>query len=243
MSGRAGAALRIATRTLGELMTTLGLVTMLFAGYAVWGQTGAIDARQGQLDQQLDERWGASGDAPTVGPATPAPSGGGSKAPGNRSGSGDQGGPPGEAVARLHIPKLGKRWVVVEGVRSRDIRYAPGHYPGTALPGEVGNFSVAGHRTPAIFWRLDEVRSSDVIVVETRTSWYVYRVTGLSVVKPDAVEVIAPAPGSRGGAPTAKLLTLTTCHPKWSNGHRLVVRAELVRAQERVAGSPAELRS
>jgi sortase A len=47
-------------------------------------------------------------------------------------------------VARLTIPKLKKHWVVVEGVTPYDIRYAPGHYPDSAMPGEVGNFAVAG---------------------------------------------------------------------------------------------------
>ena len=61
-------------------------------------------------------------------------------------------------VGRLYIPKLGMEWVVVNGVRPQDIRYAPGHYPDTADPGQVGNFSVAGHRIRKIFWRLDELR-------------------------------------------------------------------------------------
>jgi Sortase domain len=54
----------------------------------------------------------------------------------------------GTAIGRLYLPRLHLHWVVVEGVALADIRYAPGHYPGTALPGDPGNFAVAGHRLP-----------------------------------------------------------------------------------------------
>ncbi len=54
----------------------------------------------------------------------------------------------GDGVAILHIPALGKKWqwVVVEGVGNEDLALGPGHFPGTAQPGEIGNFAVAGHR-------------------------------------------------------------------------------------------------
>jgi sortase A len=100
-------------------------------------------------------------------------------------------------VGRLYIPRLDKEWVVVNGVRPQDIRYAPGHYPDTAMPGEIGNFSIAGHRIKKIFWRLDELRPGDVIGVETRDFWYVYKVYGDEVVLPNAVQVVAPVPTSR----------------------------------------------
>ena len=37
--------------------------------------------------------------------------------------------------------------VIVEGTGTEDLKRGPGHYPGTAMPGQVGNFVVAGHRT------------------------------------------------------------------------------------------------
>jgi sortase A len=136
--------------------------------------------------------------------------------------------------------------VVVNGVRPADIRYAPGHYPDTALPGKVGNFSVAGHRIRKIFWRLDELRSGDVIGVETRDSWYVYKVTSRQVVLPSATEVVAPVPGKPKAKPTKAMLTLTTCNPKFNNYERLIVHAELAETIPRDdtqedAGKPAEL--
>ena len=128
-------------------------------------------------------------------------------------------------MAALYIPKLDKHWVVVQGVSPADIRYAPGHYPDTAMPGEIGNFSMAGHRTKAIFWDIDKLVAGDPIVVETADTWFVYKVTGHEIVKPTAVEVVAPVPDQPGTTPTQALLTLTTCNPKFNNYQRLVVHA------------------
>jgi sortase (surface protein transpeptidase) len=151
---RSGGPVRTTARVLGEILITLGLVVLLFAVYEVYGKTAIINSHQNQLDQQLQSSW--SGPTPT---------------PTNSSG-GKSSAPlaplPCDAVARLYIPKLKKHWVVVEGVSLKDIRFAPGHYPGTALPGAIGNFAVAGHRVPAIFWDLNEVQKSDTIVVETK---------------------------------------------------------------------------
>src|SRR5262249_5657278 len=118
---------------------------------------------------------------------------------------------PGSSIARLYIPRLRLHWVVVEGVDLPDLAYAPGHYPGTAMPGQIGNFSVAGHRVPAMFWNLQEVGPGDQIIVETRSFWYVYQVTVNEIVTPHSIEVVAPTPDRPGVAPTTAMLTLTTC--------------------------------
>jgi LPXTG-site transpeptidase (sortase) family protein len=222
----AGTVFRTTIRSAGEIMITFGLVLLLFAGYEIWGKAAIIDAHQNDLDQQLGQEWNGPADDPTVGPSSPAVG-----AP-----------PPGNAVARLYIPKLDKHWVVVEGVTQKAIRYAPGHYPNSAMPGDVGNFSVAGHRTRAIFWRLDEVHDGDAIVVETKDAWFVYRVSSTEIVKPTAVEVVAPVPGKPGTRPTVAMLTLTTCNPKFNNYQRLIVHAKLLRKQDRSAGQPVELK-
>lgn len=216
-----------AVRVSGELLVTLGLVILLFAGYEIWGKSAIVDAHQSDLGQQLEQVWGPTGD-PTVAPspsASPAPPAAGTP------------------IAGLYIPRLGKNWVVVEGVSQKDIRYAPGHYPTTAMPGEVGNFAVAGHRNRATFWRLDELRPGDAIVVETRDQWYVYHVTESRIVKPSQVEVVAPVPGDPEATPTKQMLTLTTCHPKFDNYQRLIVHAEMQRVQDKSTGRPAELGS
>ena len=115
------------------------------------------------------------------------------------------------------------------------------------MPGQVGNFSVAGHRIKEIFWRLDELRAGDADRAwrrgPTGTST---RSPAHEIVKPTAVEVVAPVPDRPGRKPTQALLTLTTCNPKFNNYQRLIVHAELVATVKRDpalpdAGKPAEL--
>jgi len=221
-----GSRLRTSARTIGELMITVGLILLLFSAYEVWGKAIIVDGHQKDLDSQLAQAWGT----PTVaapGPSTAPPA---QLAP-----------PPGGSIARLYIPRLNKHWVVVQGVRQANLAYAPGHYPDSALPGQIGNFSVAGHRSPAIFWDLDTVAPGDAIVVETKDSYFIYRVTQNLIVLPTAVEVVAPVPGKPGAKPTEAMLTLTTCNPKWDNNQRLIVHAKLERSQPRTDGAPAEL--
>ncbi|GAA2844196.1 hypothetical protein Acy02nite_69120 [Actinoplanes cyaneus] len=220
---------RTGIRGAGEVMITFGLIVLLFAGYEVFGNSAAVQDGQDELAQELDQSW----NDPTVAPT--APTAKGPAAPGDN------------LVGRLYIPKLDKEWVVVDGVRPQDIKYAPGHYPETAKPGQIGNFSVAGHRIKKIFWRLDELKSGDVIGVETRTAWYVYQVYGQQIVKPNQVEVVAAVPNEPDATPKKALLTLTTCNPKFNNYQRLIVHAELVKTVPRDqskadAGMPAEMK-
>ena len=218
---------RTVARGTGELLITLGLIVLLFAAYEVWGKAAIVNAEQNTLDKQLAQQF-----------ANPQPSAGlGQAAP-----------PPlaGNALARLYIPKLNKNWVVVQGVTQKDIRYAPGHYPATAMPGQIGNFSVAGHRNRAIFWDLDQLKVGDPIVVETAQTFYVYKVTQSHVVLPTAVQVVAPVPNEPGRKPQDMMLTLTTCNPKFNNYQRLIIHAKLdpsdpTSVVQRAAGRPKEI--
>jgi sortase A len=212
--------LRAGVHTLGEVMITCGLVLLLFAAYEVWGKAAIVAGHQQDLDESLTRQW-----------STPPPA----------TASAEAAPPPGSSIGRLYLPRIGKHWVVVEGVRQKDIAYAPGHYPSSAKPGQIGNFAIAGHRSPAIFWDLDRMRTGDPVVVETRTTYYIYRVTQQRIVTPTSVGVVAPVPGKPGAKPTTAMLTITTCNPKWDNYERLVVHATLHRSQPRTAGRPAEL--
>jgi sortase A len=218
-----GSVVRGISRGAGEILITFGLIVLLFAGYEVWGKDAIVGDHQNDYNNQLSQQWAGE---PTVAPSTPK----------NTVAPGD-----GQVMAKLFIPRLKKNWVVIQGVSIADIRYAPGHYPDTAMPGEVGNFSVAGHRTRAIFWDLDQLKPGDPVVVQTADTWFVYKVTGHEVVKPTAVEVVAPVPNKPGQVPNQALLTMTTCNPKFNNYQRLVVHGLLDRTQPRSAGDPAEM--
>jgi sortase A len=213
--------IRTAIRGFGEVLITLGLVVLLFAAYEVYGKAFQANAEQNRLGSALEEQWNAPV-APGTKPVVDKPI-------------------PGAGVARLYIPRLGKDWVVVEGVEPKDIKLAPGRYPKSQLPGQLGNFAIAGHRMPSIFWDLDKVKVNDPMVAETRTGWYVYTVTRVFIIKPTRTSVVSANPDDPGSPATKKLLTLTTCNPKWDNYERLVVQAEMVREQPKSAGRPAEL--
>lgn len=218
---------RTAVRTAGEVMITFGLVVLLFTAYEIWGVSAIVDEQQNDLARQLEQQWQQPD--PVVGPSGSPSTSAGATEPAL-----------GKGIAMLYIPRLSKWWVVVQGVTPKDIRYHPGHYPSTAMPGREGNFSVAGHRNRATFWDLDKMRNGDAIVVQTKDTWYVYHVTTTRIVRPTQVEVVsAVPPGQRKG----KLLTLTTCNPKLDNYQRLIVHAEYVREQPVSAGRPVELGS
>jgi LPXTG-site transpeptidase (sortase) family protein len=220
-----GSVARAVSRATGEVLITFGLIVLLFAGYEVWGKSAIVDAHQDELNQQLEQQWA---NQPTVGPSAPPTT---AVKP-----------PNGAVIASVHIPRLKKKWAIVQGVTPADIRYAPGHYPDTALPGQVGNFSMAGHRTPAIWWDLDQLKPGDAVVIKTADTWFVYRVVGHEIVLPTAVQVVAPVPDKPGAAPTKAMLTMTTCNPKFNNYQRYVVHAELDRSQPVADGDPAELK-
>lgn len=122
----------------------------------------------------------------------------------------------------ITIPRIGLRAVVVEGTTLADLRRGPGHYPGTALPGEVGNVAIAGHRTTygAWFRHLDRLKPGDAILLSTKGRVFRYAVEGEQVVGPAETGPVLPTDYAA--------LTLTTCTPPGSATMRLVVRARLV---------------
>ncbi len=206
-------------RGLGELLITAGFVVLLFIAYELW-VTDIFAARdQHRLHTAIERTWSRPAvAAPRTAPraAVPVP------VPVAR---------PGDGFAILRIPRFGSGYapVIVEGVTTDDLRKGPGHYPGTALPGAVGNFVVSGHRTTYLhpFGDLDRLRTGDPIVVEVADRYYTYRVTRSEVVAPNDLAVIAPVPDRPGVRPTGAMLTFTTCNPKYSASTRLVVHAQL----------------
>lgn len=224
-------AVRTATRSVGELLVTAGLVLLLFVSYQlVWTNFEANRAQDGVSDQIRDD-WqrpaasGETGETGEVGRLTDF----------------------GKGFAFMHIPRLGRSYSVpvVEGVALDDLAKGIGHYPKTVLPGEVGNFAVAGHRAThgEPFAYLDEVRKGDAVVVETQEEWFVYVIDRTRIVQPTDTWVIAPVPGRPDAVPTERLITLTTCNPRWASTERLIVWGHLESRRSKAAGRPAELRA
>lgn len=125
-------------------------------------------------------------------------------------------------MGRISIPKIGVDSVMYEGIRLSTLDYGPGHWPGSALPGQIGNVVVAGHRTSKhkVFRHLDDLVPGDEIVFTDANGQHVYAVTGVEIVGPEAIWIVDPTE-----TPT---VTLFACHPPGSTRERIVVRGELV---------------
>ncbi|MDT7547391.1 MAG: sortase [Actinomycetota bacterium] len=213
-------------RGLGQTLITLGIVVLLFCVYELYFTNLYTDKQQSKLGDDLTKAWHDPAPSPAPGTSLVAVA-------------------LGKGIAVIRMPSLGRNYhkVVVEGVGKEDLKKGPGHYPGTALPGAVGNMVISGHRTTygAPFNRIDELHRGDAIVLETRDTWFTYRVTSQQVVSPTAVEVTYPVPGQRGAIPTKRLLTLTTCNPKYSARQRLIVNALFESSRAKSAGDPPAL--
>ena len=111
------------------------------------------------------------------------------------------------------------------------------------MPGGVGNFAVAGHRTTygKPFNRIAELEPGDALVVRTADLWFVYRVTEHHIVLPEQVDVVAPVPGEPGAEPERATITLTACHPMFSARERYIVHGELEGWMPVADGVPAAL--
>jgi sortase A len=257
--GASGTADRVRTviRGVGQTLITCGLVLLLFVVYEVWVSNIFAHQRQDKVRQQFTQAI-AKGQDPLKGQdRLNLPSGKQVIIPA------------GEGFANLYIPRFGKdyAWTVVQGTNDADLERGPGHYSNTAVPGQIGNFALAGHRVGKgePFLNLDQLVPGDAVVVQTAGNWYVYRVlgdtakyaaamkltnsaarsagvldalsspdsqgvVGREIVSPSSVQVIDPVPDQPGATATRALLTMTTCHPKYSANQRMIIHAALVRS-------------
>jgi sortase A len=212
LQARAGLGpLRRSIREVGLALITAGVIVLLFVAYQLWG-TSLTEARnQSSLAHQFKA---------TVATTAPPPS-----SPQLSATAPDvlPSVPPGGAIEHLVIPAIHVDKYVVEGINEDDLRRGPGHYPGTAFPGQVGNTAIAGHRTTygAPFFELDAVKSGDPIeLTDLNDRTWIYIVDHAPfVVNPDDVSVLDPT--------TDAELTLTTCTPRFSAASRLIVKAKL----------------
>lgn len=118
------------------------------------------------------------------------------------------------------IPRVGISAEVIEGDDAADLKLAPGHIPGTALPGQHGNIGIAAHRD-TFFRPLRFIRKGDLIGLTTLSGTYRYRVVSTQIVTPDDVQVLGPT--------KTDTLTLVTCYPFYYVGSapkRFILRAE-----------------
>ena len=218
---------------LGELLLTAGALLLLFLVWQLWWTDVLADREHSDIIAGLEHEWSALDDeeiAPRQEGEPPVP-----------DTIGDT-----MVWGTMHVPDFDRdRFPLAEGVSLEEVLNVKGvgHYPETALPGQVGNFSVAGHRNTygRAFEEIASLEGGDAIVVETSEAFYVYEVTESLIVMPQDVEVIAPAPGQPGVEPTGQMLTLTACHPMYSARERYIVHAEFAYWTDRADGIPEAL--
>jgi len=210
---------------LGELLITAGVLVLLFLGWQIWWNSLVLagsqtSAAQEQSQKWLDEATKSPSPTPTpdADPTQPAP-------PPVLSEPADY-----QPFAVIYIPRLGADWkrTIRETVDTERVLNSydagVGHYKGTAMPGQVGNFAVAGHDSGwgNTFIDLSKLHIGDRIYVQTKDGWYTYTFRNFEYVQPSAVGVILPVPRQPDATPIDKLMTITTCNPPFHAGERLI---------------------
>lgn len=150
-------------------------------------------------------------------------------------------GPPADAYAdvpiqqigAISIPRIGLEHAVYEGVWLTVLDEGPGHWPGSALPGQVGNTVFPGHRVTHShpFRRLDELVPGDEIVFTIANGTHTYTVRETLIVSPKDLWVVDPT--------SSPEVTLVACHPPHSARQRIVVKGDLQHSRPNAAAGNA----
>jgi len=211
----------------GELFITAAVVLALFVVWELWWTDVVAGREQSTQVAVLESTFASSAPRPSAEPSVVTPV------------------PLGDAFAIVHIPRFGPDFArpLRQGVETEVLRRGIGHYSSTAMPGEIGNVAIAGHRTTygKPFNLIATLQVGDRIIVETASDYFVYRMYASEIVSPSSSEVIAPVPGKPDEQPARRLLTMTSCNPEFSSRERFVVHAELASVYPREGGLPADL--
>ena len=127
----------------------------------------------------------------------------------------------GKGIGILNIPKINLEIGIIEGVSYEDIKYVVGHFPGSPMPGEKGNFSIAGHRISYFgqaFKDIDKLEKGDKVKVTYNGKEYTYEITDMYEVTPNETEALNPTKDAT--------ITIVTCTTDAKN--RVIVKGKLV---------------
>jgi sortase A len=218
---RSPTALARSIQAVGEILISVGALFVLFAAYQLWWTNflaaGATDQARTQAEQIVDRQ---------------------------DSTEWAQGAPPiGTPFALVYIPRLSPRvWQtpLIQGVEKPQLNRGIGHYPQTAMPGQVGNVGLAGHRAThgEPFARIDKLQQGDKVYIETGQAWYTYVLQRDKIVDPHEIWVINPQPFPQAPLASTKLITLTTCNPRWASYTRWIWWGVQVDARPHTDGPP-----
>ncbi|MDX3850421.1 class E sortase [Streptomyces sp. AK02-01A] len=215
----------IASRAVGELFISFGVLMLLFVTYQLWWTNVRADQYAGQETNKIQDGW----------------------AKGRQPGAFE----PGQGFAIMHIPKLDVVVPIAEGISKAKVldHGMVGHYGEgslkTAMPSDKeGNFAVAGHRNThgEPFRYINRLKPGDEIIVETQDAYYTYDMTSiLPQTAPSNVSVIRPVPPGSGFTAPGRYITLTTCTPEFTSTYRMIVWGKMVEERPRSKGKPDAL--
>lgn len=231
--GRRGSLLGI----LGELFITAGVVVLLFLVWQTWVNNIVVSSTQREEARELSQEWN-KGEA-----VKPAP---------------DERADPGVPIVAeapnlavtfgtLIVPRFGADYTrpIAESVSLERVlnTRGVGHYSGTQMPGEVGNFAVAAHRTGwgDPFFDINKLQLGDSVYVETEAGWYRYVFRSLEYVEATGVGVLNPVPQFDGAIASDRIMTLTSCNPIHTADERIIAYAVFDTWYPRSEGAPNEI--
>ncbi|MCP2032997.1 sortase A [Okibacterium sp. HSC-33S16] len=227
---------------IGELLITGGVLVMLFLVWQLWLNDAIVRAAQDDEAAELSKQWAST--LPTTVPSPdethPQPV--------------DYGDPvilpqpkDAETFGVMHVPRFGPEYAAklaggVTKARTLD-PLGIGHYPDTQMPGEIGNFAIAGHRNThgKPLNAISSLQVGDAIVIQVPEGWYTYRYRSTEYVKPSGVGVLDPVPQADGVEATDSFITLTSCNPYFSTAERIVAYGVFESWTPTEAGPPAAL--
>jgi len=208
----------------GELLVTAGVVVLLFLGWQTWWNSAVLSSQKTSAAAQQSKDWLSFGHQDATPVPTPTP------------GSTEVPAPPVEKepkqaqpLAVIYIPRFGADWkrIVRESVDVQSVLNSfdagVGHYTGTAMPGQIGNFAIAAHDTGYgnAFIDVSKLRIGDAVYLQTPQGFYTYRFRNYEYVQPTAVTVLLPVPREKDVKPTQRLITMTTCNPPYHAQERI----------------------
>ncbi|MFF0555742.1 class E sortase [Streptomyces sp. NPDC004266] len=218
----------VASRIVGELFITFGVVMLLFVTYQLWWTNVRAGQETDRAKAQIEDTWARGGEDEKP-----------------------EAFEPGKGFAIMYIPKLDVVVPIAEGISKTDVldKGMVGHYGEgklkTAMPSDKqGNFAVAGHRNThgEPFRYINRLKPGDPIVVETQNAYYTYEMAGiLPQTSPSNVSVIEPVPKQSGFKGPGRYITLTTCTPEFTSTYRMIVWGKLVDERPRSKGKPEAL--
>ncbi len=225
-------------QVLGELLITAGIVLLLFVGWELWWTNIDSGIKQEQALEQffadvpaIDSGREATDDVEVRDFGEPVV-----LSPTDLEGT----------FGVVYIPRFGAEYSrpVSAGVGTDVLdNLGLGHYPGTGAPGEVGNFALAGHRQThgQVLDQIHTLVPGDRIYVQTRDGFYTYVFRNTEIVLPDRADVIAPVPTDPAAEPVDRILTLTSCNPRFGAQERIIAYSVMESWRPSDAGPPPEI--